>query len=57
MTDDPQIAKGYALATVEGRIGPGCAIVDPRGRVRYRTFDPRLGGHQQEIGIPLDALQ
>ncbi len=56
VTDDPQIAEAYALATVDGRIGPGYAIVDPRGRVRYRTFDPRLERHELEIGILLDAL-
>lgn len=57
VTDDPQIAEAYALATTEGRIGPGYAVVDPGGRVRYRTFDPRVERHELEVGILLDALR
>jgi len=37
---DPALAARYALTT-SGRVGPGYALIDPQGRLRYRTFDPR----------------
>ena len=49
-----ELARQYALVTDDGRIGPGYALVDSAGRLRYRTFDPGL--HQQEIQILVDAL-
>lgn len=49
-----RLARQYALVTDEGRIGPGYALIDSRGRLRYRTFDPGL--HQAEIQVLADAL-
>lgn len=49
-----ELASQYALVTDEGRVGPGYALIDSRGRLRYRTFDPGL--HQAEIQVLADAL-
>ena len=49
-----QLARQYALVTDQGRVGPGYALVDSAGLLRYRTFDPGL--HQQEIQVLVDAL-
>lgn len=57
LTDDPAIARAYGLQRADGRVGPGYAVVDPRGRVRYRTFDPGLRAHDREIRILLNALR
>lgn len=46
---DPELAQQYALRTQSGRVGPGYAVVDASGRVRYRTFDPGLAQHEPEI--------
>jgi hypothetical protein len=56
VTDDIEIASAYALATRSGRIGPGYAVIDARGHVRYRTFDPRPALHAREIQVLLDAV-
>jgi hypothetical protein len=55
-TDDTAVARAYALLTEDGRVGPGYALVDSRGAVRYRTFDPGLGQHAAEVQILVDAL-
>ncbi len=46
---DPELAQQYALRNAAGRVGPGYALVDASGRLRYRTFDPRLALHEPEI--------
>lgn len=51
----PAVARQYALLTENGRIGPGYALIDSTGQLRYRTFDPGL--HESEIQILVDALQ
>lgn len=53
-TADAAIARSYGLLTADGRVGPGYAIVDVRGSVRYRTFDPRPGDHGDEIRVLVD---
>jgi hypothetical protein len=53
---DPRLAAQYALLTGEGRVGPGYAVVNSAGQLRYRTFDPAPGEHAAEIQILLDAL-
>jgi hypothetical protein len=55
-SSDPDLAARYALFTSEGRIGPGYALVDPSGRLRYRTFDPDPGAHGGEVQVLVDAL-
>jgi hypothetical protein len=55
-SDDADLATRYGLRTREGRIGPGYALVDPDGRLRYSTFDPAPGEHAAEIQVLLDAL-
>jgi hypothetical protein len=52
-SDDPQ----YVLFTAEGRVGPGNAVVNPDGRLRYRTFDPAPGEHAPEIQILINGLE
>jgi hypothetical protein len=56
-SDDPQLAEQYALLTAQGRIGPGYAVVNPDGRLRYRTFDPAPGEHAPEIQILINGLE
>jgi hypothetical protein len=46
---DAELAEQYALRTAGGRVGPGYALVDASGRLRYRTFDPGLAVHEPEI--------
>ncbi len=46
---DAQLAQQYALRTAVGLVGPGYALVDDSGRLRYRTFDPGLAQHEPEI--------
>lgn len=55
-SDDAALARSYALTTASGRVGPGYALVDPDGRLRYRTFDPAPGEHAAEIQVLVDAL-
>jgi hypothetical protein len=52
---DPELAARYALVD-DGRIGPGYALVDSDGQVRYRTFDPGLAEHAAEIRVLLSGL-
>ena len=51
----PAVARKYALLTEDGRVGPGYALIDSTGQLRYRTFDPGL--HEREIQVLVDALQ
>lgn len=43
------LARQYSLATTDNRVGPGYAIIDSLGMVRYRTYDKNLHQHQGEI--------
>ncbi|WP_219416392.1 hypothetical protein [Pseudonocardia nigra] len=56
-SSDPELAARYALLTASGRVGPGYALVDAMGRLRYRTFDPAPAAHTAEIQILVDALR
>lgn len=56
-SDDPRLAAQYALLTTAGRVGPGYAVVNAAGRLRYRTFDPAPGEHAAEIQILINALE
>ena len=56
VTADRSVAAAYALATVDGRIGPGYAVIDRRGHVRYRTFDANVGNHAVEVQTLLDGV-
>ncbi len=53
---DPVLAGRYALTTADGSVGPGYALVDADGNLRYRTFDPAPGDHGAEIQVLVDAL-
>ena len=53
-TSSPEVARAYGLLRAGGEVGTGYALVDSRGRLRYRTFDPGL--HQAEIQVLVDAL-
>lgn len=50
----PELARGYGLLTDDGRVGPGYALVDADGQLRYRTFDPGL--QRPEIQVLVDGL-
>jgi hypothetical protein len=54
---DPQSAAAYGLLRRSGRVGPGYALVDARGHVRYRTYDPDPASHLKELQPLLDAVQ
>lgn len=56
-SSDPDLAARYALLTATGRVGPGYALVDGTGQLRYRTFDPAPGAHAEEIQILVDAVR
>lgn len=55
-SSDPAIARDYGLLTTDGRVGPGYALIDRRGRVRYRTFDAEPAAHAAEIDVLLEAI-
>lgn len=55
-SNDPGLAAQYALTAASGRVGPGYALIDVDGRLRYRTFDPAPGQHAAEIQVLVDAL-
>lgn len=57
VTSDAEVAAAYALRRADGRVGPGYALVDGRGRVRYRTFDPGLADHGPEVAVLVAALR
>lgn len=54
---DLRLALKYALATSTGQIGPGYAVIDTDGQLRYRTYDPTPGEHSTRIQMLIDALQ
>jgi hypothetical protein len=61
VTDDAGVARAYGLAVAgedgPDRIGPGYALVDDRGHVRYRSFDPRVSSNGEEIRVLVRALR
>ena len=56
LSHDPALAARYALRTSAGRVGPGYALVDADGQLRYRTFDSAPGDHAGEIQVLVDAV-
>jgi hypothetical protein len=56
-SSDPNLAARHALVTASGRVGPGYALVDATGQLRYRTFDPAPAAHSEEIQTLVDALR
>jgi hypothetical protein len=55
-SEDAELAAQYALVTSTGRVGPGYALIDADGQLRYRTFDPAPGEHAAEIQVLVDAV-
>ncbi len=53
---DLNLALEYALATSTGQIGPGYAVIDTAGQLRYLTHDPAPGEHSAQIQMIIDAL-
>ncbi len=53
---DPAVASRYTMTTSTGRIGPGYAVVDPAGRLRYLTHDGTPGERSERIQILILAL-
>ncbi|MBA2532350.1 MAG: hypothetical protein H0V23_09650 [Nocardioidaceae bacterium] len=53
---NPVLAARYALRTSAGRVGPGYALIDASGQLRYRTFDPAPGEHAAEIQVLINAV-
>lgn len=57
--DDRSVAAAYGLAgqsRAPGGLGPGYALIDGSGRVRYRTYDPDPGAHAAEVQRLLDGM-
>ena len=57
LTGDVEVARAYGLQTSDGRIGPGYAVIDADGDVRYRTFDPDPASHTAELRVLLRAAE
>lgn len=53
---DPAMASRYAMTTSTGRIGPGYAMVDAAGQLRYLTHDLALHERCERIKILVNAL-
>lgn len=53
---DPALAWYYAMTTSTGRIGPGYAVVDAAGQLRYLTHDDATGERSQRIQLLVDTL-
>ena len=51
-----RLADLVGLRTDGGRVGPGYALVDDEGRLRYRTYDPGLADHGREVRVLVDGL-
>lgn len=50
---DGTLAGSVELSRAQDGCHPGYVLVDPDGRVRYRTYDPDWDSHAQEQGILL----
>lgn len=50
---DPALARAYALGA-GGRTG--YALIDPDGRLRYRSYDPSVEEHEAEVQALVDAV-
>lgn len=56
-SSDAGIAKQYALLRANGRVGPGYAVIDSSGKVRYRSFDQAIHDHTREINRLVAGLE
>ncbi|MCA1694134.1 MAG: hypothetical protein LC749_05065 [Actinobacteria bacterium] len=52
----PALAWRYAMTTSAGCVGPGYAVVDAAGRLRYLTHDVALGERGEWIQRLINAL-
>lgn len=53
---DPALAWRYAMTTSTGRIGPGYAVIDAAGQLRYLTHDFAPGERGERIQRLINAL-
>jgi hypothetical protein len=53
---DPAVARCYAMTTSSGRIGPGYAVVDAAGQLRYLTHDHAASERSERIQALVLAL-
>lgn len=53
---DPALAWRYAMTTSTGRIGPGYAVIDAAGRMRYLAHDLAPGQWCHRIQRLVNAL-
>lgn len=49
LSKDRTISEAYSLVTSKGRLGPAYIIINTKGHLRYRTYDPDPARHQGEI--------
>ena len=54
---DKGLANEYGLISKTGAVGPGYAIIDSQGQVRYRSFDANLVVHGGEISRLVKGVQ
>jgi hypothetical protein len=52
----PALAARYAMTTSAGRVGPGYAVVDAAGQLRYLTHDFAPGERGERIQRLINAL-
>lgn len=55
--DDPEVADQYALKRENGQVGPGYALIDSMGFVRYRSYDRSINEHTREINRLVAGLR
>lgn len=53
---EPALAARYAMTTSTGRVGPGYAVVDAAGQLRYLTHDFAPGDRGERIQRLVNAL-
>ena len=56
-TLDAEQTRAVGLGRALTSCAPGYALIDARGYVRYRTYDPGFGGHADEQRVLLGAIR
>lgn len=50
------LAAQYGLLAQDGSVGPGYALINSKGNVRYRSFDTDPAQHRREIEVLIEGL-
>lgn len=58
IVDGGGLARRFGMPSpVNGGAPVGYAVVDAAGRIRYRTLDPQVAGHLEEVDTILSAVR